>query len=180
MLLTLNMSAATINSEVEATGTGYIANTSYPVMFSGNPVTIKSVSIGHLPDDKTYIRTDGNGSFRFKANLPNSPKGTQQPFRVGANHAVATISITERVSLQAMPDNSLIGIEEGESFAVNGSGFSPNDTLALALRITSGANPNYFYTQSGGTRNEATPRVTFRSNTSAGCRRRYLGQKWQR
>ncbi len=163
--LTLNRTAAHVGDEVEATGTGYVANTSYPALFGGNPVTITSATVGHLPTNKTYIRTDGNGAFRFKAKLPNATKGTQQPFRVGANHAVAPIQVTEKVWLSG----SLNGVQEGASFTVNGSGFAPGETLALVLAIEGNPpNPLYFYTQSGGTRNEVTTRVKLNGGADVG------------
>ena len=154
LALSLNKTAAKVGEKVIATGTGYAAGASYPVTFDGRPVTINSASVGTAHG--TFIRTDGNGSFRFEGTLPNSPKGTQQQFRVGANHAVATIWITERISVSAVN-----GVQEGGDITVSGTGFAPGDTLALRLKNTGHNNPVYYYTQSktitgsGGAVNES-------------------------
>ncbi len=158
LALTLNKTAAKVGDRVTATGTGYAANASYPVTFDGRAVTINSASFGTAHN--TFIRTDSNGSFRFEGTLPNSPKGTQQQFRVGANHAVATIHITEKISVSAVN-----GVQEGGDITVSGTGFAPGDTLALRLKHTGHTNPVYYYTQSktidgsGGAVNESA-RVT--------------------
>ena len=133
--ITLNKTAAKVGDKVTVTGTNYTANSSYPVTFAGNAATINSVSVGQKFG--SYIRTDANGSFRFEATLPNSPKGSAQPFRVGANHAVQNISITEKVTVSAAN-----GTQEGGTITVKGTGFLPGETLALKLH-------RYFFTQSG-------------------------------
>ena len=156
LALSLDKTAAKVGDKVIATGTGYAAGASYPVTFDGRPVTIDRADVGTAHG--TFIRPDSNGSFRFEGTLPNSPKGTQQQFRVGANHAVATIWITEKITVSAVN-----GVQEGGDITVNGTGFAPGDTLALSLRHTDINNPNpvYYYTQSrtitgsGGAVNES-------------------------
>ena len=150
MQLTVNKTAAKVGDTVTVVGTGYNANGSYRVTFGSgtnpNSVAIKSATFGQKFGD--HIKADEHGSFRFEAPLPNAPKGPNQALRVG--QALALISITEKMSVTA-PHN---GVQEGQKITINGTGFDPSETLAVALKITSGSNPTYYYTQTGTIRDD--------------------------
>ena len=144
LILSLDRVDVKVGDEVTVTGTGYSANSSYPVSLDGVPAQVISGSaqVGRTVTNPNYIRTDENGSFRFKARIPNIQRGDRRQFRVGANHAISLVNVTEKAAVAPAPATAEDGM-----ITVSGTGFSAGDTLVLRLRNTRTGYVSHFFTQ---------------------------------